>query len=112
MKSPASPGETDTLPNRNVPDGQGPTFCSYLNEEGTLVGAQSDITDNPQRQQDGGKKKKKNRSEGEEVECRAQMQSKPHRKRGNSQEVNISIDALRVWETKRQFSETLKYSFK
>ena len=49
MKSPASPGEIDTLPNRNVPDGQGPTFCSYLNEEGTLVGVQSDITDNPQR---------------------------------------------------------------
>ena len=65
MKSPASPGEIDTLPNRNVPDGQGPTFCSYLNEEGTLVGVQSDITDNPQRQQDGGKKKTK--SEGEEV---------------------------------------------
>lgn len=32
-----------------VPDHQGPTFCSCVNEEGTLVGAPSDITDNPLR---------------------------------------------------------------
>lgn len=40
------------------------------------------------------------------------MQTKSHQQGANSQEVNISIHAVRVWETKKQFSETLKYSFK
>lgn len=60
MESPASPGETDTLQSRDVgPHHQGPTFGSCVNGEGTLVGAPSDITENPLRQGDRRGKKNK-----------------------------------------------------
>ena len=57
-----------------VPDHQGPAFHSYLNEEGTLVGAQSDIPDNPLRWQD--QEQKGEWKERVELTCRASHISK------------------------------------